>query len=366
MASVAPAPYRSETVSPPGKTIADMLEDLGMSQAELARRLGRPTNKLNQIIKGTKAITADTALELESVLGLPASFWLNREQNYRLALSERERLERQTENADIVREFPYAEMAKHGWVQKHSTRVDKYRELLSFFAVASNQPLELALDHVRKCVGQLAPSFRKSKIREANPEALAAWLRRCTHEAQQIDVADFDKAKVRASLEEFRVLTLQPIADVTRTLPQLAAMFGIRVVFVPHLQKTYVGGAAFWTGGSPVIGLTFRYRTNDCIWFNFFHELGHVLLHSPQQTWLDDFSDDQESHEVDANEFAANTLIPADAYAKFLSGNRRSKAAVSSFAKKIGIAPGIVVGRLQKFDRLPPSHLNDLKERLKV
>jgi HTH-type transcriptional regulator / antitoxin HigA len=88
MASVAPAAYQPETVSPPGKTIADMLESLGMSQAELARRLGRPTNKLNQIIQGKNAITADTALELESVLGLPASFWLNREQNYRLALSQ--------------------------------------------------------------------------------------------------------------------------------------------------------------------------------------------------------------------------------------------------------------------------------------
>jgi HTH-type transcriptional regulator/antitoxin HigA len=364
MASVAPAPYRPETVSPPGKTIADMLESLGMSQAELARRMGRPNNKLNQIVKGTKAITADTALELESVLGLPASFWLSREQNYRLALSERERLARQTKDADIVRNFPYTEMAKYGWVRKHTAPVDRYRELLSFFAVAGNQPLELALSRVRKCVGELAPSFRKSQLREANPEALAAWLRRCTHEAQQISVAEFDKSQIHASLEEFRSLTLQPIADVTRQLPQLAAKFGIRVVFVPYLQKTYVGGAAFRAGGSPVIGLTFRYRTNDCIWFNFFHELGHILLHSPQQTWLDDFSDDQESHEAEANEFAANSMIPPAAYAKFLAGNYRSRTAVLRFAKEIGIAPGIVVGRLQKCDGLPQSHLNGLKERL--
>jgi HTH-type transcriptional regulator / antitoxin HigA len=366
MASVAPAPYRPETVSPPGKTIADMLESLGMSQAELARRMGRPPNKLNQIIQGNKAITADTALELESVLGLPASFWLNREQNYQLALSQRERLERQTENAEIVRNFPYAEMAKHGWVANHTSQVDRYRELLSFFGVAGDQPLEHALGYVRKCVGELAPSFRKSQIREASPEALAAWLRRCTLEAQQIQVAEFNKAQVLASLEEFRALTLQPFADVTRQLPRLAAKFGIRVVFVPHLKNTYVGGAAFWAGGSPVIGLTFRYRTNDCIWFNFFHELGHILLHSPLQTWLDDFADDQESHEIEANTFAANTLIPADAYAKFLSESRRSNAAVRSFAKKIGIAPGIVVGRLQKCDGLPPSHLNGLKDRLDV
>lgn len=50
--------------------------------------MGRPPNKINQIIQGEKAITAEMALELESVLGLPASFWMNREENYHLALSQ--------------------------------------------------------------------------------------------------------------------------------------------------------------------------------------------------------------------------------------------------------------------------------------
>ncbi|MEZ6133080.1 MAG: HigA family addiction module antitoxin [Planctomycetaceae bacterium] len=86
MARIAPAPYRPECVSAPGNTIRDILDDIDMSQAELARRMGKPTNTVNQIIRGKKAITADTALELESVLGLPALFWINRERNYQLAL----------------------------------------------------------------------------------------------------------------------------------------------------------------------------------------------------------------------------------------------------------------------------------------
>ena len=84
MISVQPAPYRPDVISPPGATIRDMLGDLNMSQAELARRMGRPINKVNQIIQGAKVITAETALALEHVLGLPASFWLTREQNYQI------------------------------------------------------------------------------------------------------------------------------------------------------------------------------------------------------------------------------------------------------------------------------------------
>lgn len=78
MNRVPPAPYRPDTISPPGATLGD----LNMSQAELARRMGRPINKVNHMIQGAKALTADTALELSRVLGLSASLWLSREQNY--------------------------------------------------------------------------------------------------------------------------------------------------------------------------------------------------------------------------------------------------------------------------------------------
>lgn len=74
------------TISCPGDTIADLLEELNMSQAELARRMQRPTKTINEIIKGKAALTAETALQLEQVLKVPAEFWVTREANYRLHL----------------------------------------------------------------------------------------------------------------------------------------------------------------------------------------------------------------------------------------------------------------------------------------
>ena len=87
--------YQPDYVSPPGETLQETLEALGMSQAELAARTGRPKKAINEIVKGKVAISPQTALRFERVLGVPASFWNKREYCYREFLAreaERERL----------------------------------------------------------------------------------------------------------------------------------------------------------------------------------------------------------------------------------------------------------------------------------
>ena len=82
--------YLPDSVSPPGETLLEVLSARGMSQAELADRTGRPTKTINEIIKGKAAITPETSLQFELVLGVSASFWNTREQQYRetLAITE--------------------------------------------------------------------------------------------------------------------------------------------------------------------------------------------------------------------------------------------------------------------------------------
>ena len=68
---------------PPGETLAEELEARGMSQTALAREMGRPVQAINEIIRGAKAITPETALQLERVLGVPGDFWVRLEADYR-------------------------------------------------------------------------------------------------------------------------------------------------------------------------------------------------------------------------------------------------------------------------------------------
>ena len=73
----------------PGDTIAETIVALGMTQTELARRMGRPIKTVNEIVKGKARVTEHTALDLERVLKAPAHFWMALETNYRIAKARR-------------------------------------------------------------------------------------------------------------------------------------------------------------------------------------------------------------------------------------------------------------------------------------
>jgi HTH-type transcriptional regulator/antitoxin HigA len=81
--------YRPDTVSPPGETLAEMLEERGVSQAQAAKALGLARKTVHEIIHGKAPITAETALRLERVLRVPAEFWCQREASYRLGLARK-------------------------------------------------------------------------------------------------------------------------------------------------------------------------------------------------------------------------------------------------------------------------------------
>jgi HTH-type transcriptional regulator/antitoxin HigA len=80
----------SDLAVPPGEYLEEVLEELCMTNNELAKRMDRPAPKLSTIFKGEKAITPDTVLRLERVVGVPAHIWIGLESEYRLALARTE------------------------------------------------------------------------------------------------------------------------------------------------------------------------------------------------------------------------------------------------------------------------------------
>src|SRR5581483_10249894 len=118
--------YFPDVVSAPGETLEEILGERGMSQAELADRTGRPKKTVNEIIKGKAAITHETAIQLDRVLGVPAAFWMAREQNYRESLARAEEFEVFKSHTEWLNNLPYKAMAKLGWVPEHK---DKPRQV---------------------------------------------------------------------------------------------------------------------------------------------------------------------------------------------------------------------------------------------
>ena len=72
----------------PGEHLAEQLQELGMSAAQLARKLKVPTNRITAILNGQRAVTGDTALRLGHYFGTDAEFWMNLRKLYELRLAE--------------------------------------------------------------------------------------------------------------------------------------------------------------------------------------------------------------------------------------------------------------------------------------
>lgn len=80
----------SRTPIHPGEILKDELEEIGISAAELARQLRVPENRMSEVMRGRRNITADTALRLGKWFGSSAMFWMNLQKNYELRKAEQE------------------------------------------------------------------------------------------------------------------------------------------------------------------------------------------------------------------------------------------------------------------------------------
>lgn len=347
--------YVPDYVSPPGDTLRELIQARGMTQAELAQRMGRPKKTINEIVRGKAAITTETALQLERVLGAPAGFWNNRERHYREYLALQEERQRLRACVDWLRRFPVKQMVKRGWIQGFKDDVRQIQELLNFFGVASPEQWESTWATRQFAFGKAPGSARG---------ALAAWLRRAEVLGQQADCAPFHPRRFRKALSDIRCLTLLPAEEFQPELRRLCALSGVAVVFVPQLPNTRANGATCWlTSEKALIQLSLRYRWEDVFWFSFFHEAAHILLHGKKEVFVDD-GESRGPKEEDANRFAEDKLIPPDRFQTFVgSGTFTRRATILEFAEHVGISPGVVVGRLQYEGLLAYRSFTDLKRR---
>ena len=349
--------YVPTEVSPPGTTLREVLDDREISQSDLATRMGRPKKTISEIINGKASITPETALELELVLGIPATFWNARERDYRAFLARFEQARRMSRQLKWLKNFPVAALVKEGWITRHSGKKEQLKALLQFFGVASPEQWQDVFNDV-------AVAFRKSSAFQSDSYSLAAWLRCGLVKAEQYQCGGFDRARFLSALRTVRSLTPSDPEIFEPEMKRICADVGVVVVFVPQLPKSRVSGVTRWLSpDKALIQLSIRYKTNDQLWFTFFHEAAHILLHGKRLIFLETGRTSGQL-ETEASSWAAEFLIPSGPYAEFLSGGTYSKTAISRFADSIGIAAGIVVGRLQYDGVLPHSHCNDLKVRL--
>jgi addiction module HigA family antidote len=342
----------------PGETIREILEDRAISQVDFATRLGRSEKFVSQLVNGKAPLTYETAIELERVLGVPASFWNRSEATYRGLLARQQQVTESDERAEWARSFPVKEMADKGLIARETGPAEQAEELLSFFGVSS-------IDAYREYWGSPKRlAARMSTAYAAETPAVTAWLRAGERAAEQVRTEPFDEVAFRGVLTELRAASRLSPQEWRPLMTERCATAGVAVVFVPDLPTTRCHAVSWWSSRSrAVIQLGVRYGPDDQVWFSFFHEAGHLLLDDRGKSRISDL-DGEGPAEDRANAFAAAFLIPAAAWAAFVSRGRPSKRALLGFAEEQGIAPSIVVGRLQREEVIPYTWMNGLKTKV--
>ena len=341
--------YGQKTIAiPPGHTIREQLVTREMSQKEFAARMDMTEKHISQLINGKVALTQAVALRLESVIGIPAHFWCNLETLYR----EKEARIREEGlfiyDEEIAQKMPYAACAKLGWLPQTRKLNEKVYNLRAFFEVANLRALEsLRIPGI---------NYRKTNTSASSDYALAMWAQQARILARNAHTEPIDIKKLKRVIPRIRSLSTTEPSFFSQELEGLFSACGIALVLLPHLSGSFLHGATFIDGSHIVLGLTVRGKFADKFWFSLFHELGHIM-----KGHINSNLDIGDSSETEADEFAQNTLIPPKEYGEFLEKHNYSQSEIIFFSSSIGVAPGIVLGRLQRENHVPYNRLNALK-----
>lgn len=340
-------------VKSPGSKIREELLSRGMLQKEFAVRMGITEKHLSKLINGEVLLTANIASRLATVLGIKASVWSALESAYRESLLQKQSENDLEKDVELAQCFPYAEMAKLGWVPETRSTKERIRNLRNFFEV-----IELSLLENWQLTGFAGKAL---SVRDEGDLTLMAWMQAARKKARETASQPLNLKALGELLPQIPKWTTERMNGCLPRLEKELAQTGLILVFLPRLRGLSIQAAAIPSGNRIVIALTEKRMDDHEFWFRLFHELGHVVL---GHVWQEEGTTEQD--ERDANVWARNSVIPRKEFDAFKHVGKYTEQSICDYAAKLGIAPGILVGRLQYEGLIGGGVLNRLKREFDV
>lgn len=360
--------FQPNFVPKPGVVLKEYLDARDIKVTVFAKRCGRPQKTISEIIAGNNSITPETAIQFERALDVKASIWLDLESRYQLFKAEEKERESLAEETDWIENFPYREMQNKGFLPRTRNPFEILVSMLKFFGVSTVAAWE---DYWPGRLG--AVRYKKSDRVKGSLYAVSAWLRRGEEKALDISCSVYDETKFRNALRKVRTLTMKDWPEARQDLIDLCRSAGVAVALVPDLSYTKIRGAAYWASkDKAVILLSDRLKFEERLWYAFFHEAAHILLHSKKTIFVD-YEQDKEAKDIDeereADDYAASAIISEDQLAEFYELYGRKKNSFTAdeleeFARKIRISSALLLARLQWEGSVSYNRLTELRKPL--
>lgn len=328
---------------------------------ELADCLELSPGQFDELLNGRVRITEKLATAISEQLGATPRLWMARDKAYLRDLARAG----QTGAQDIaawLRSMPTSSMKKLGWISPLSKGQDLAGEVLRFFGCR-----DLSHWGARYSEGIGAVTFRTSISFEADSMATLAWLRAGEIQAMAMELPVFRPREFAERLRTLKKLSVfrHPKTYFAR-LREACRACGVALTSSRLPEGCRASGASWVSeGGNPVIHLSFRHLSEDHVWFTFYHEAAHVLLHGDSHIDGDVAaigSTEYANQEVEANDFAQQALLPGEQLQELMHGRLTPKR-IMSVARHANITPGIVVGQLEKASAIPHGRMAFLKHR---
>lgn len=332
----------------PGVLIGDELEiRKEITQKDLAKEMGVKPSFLNEIIKGKRPLTADNAVILESILGIPANYWMRFQAQYEIdkARIKEKNIERikNIETWKIIKELVPVKYFKK--LKYLTDSIDKdIKIILNIYNVSGID--ELISSSARK----KSAYYRKSSKLQIDEKNMFAWSSIAIYEASQQKVNRFIPDNIDQlciQLNDVFYKNEHTLLNTKKVLNQ----FGIKFVTIQKFEKTPIDGFSFWLGNNPAIAMTLRHNRIDNFAFTLMHEIGHIALHlskNKNAEFIDlNKSNKKDIVEKEADYFAQTRLISKEIWNEIITKHiPLNDNKLFALGKQFGINPAILLGRI--------------------
>ncbi len=313
----------------PVDAIKFRMEQEGLKRKDLVAYIGSQS-KVSEVLNRKRPLSLSMIRALHEGLGIPAEVLL-RNTEAKIGKCRYD-----------LNDYPFTEMFKRGYFKATFEKLTEAKQY-------AEECLEAFFENFNKM--NMAPAYRRANSSMGDDKSLDAWL------AEAVNVVSGEKLKAFSEKdinENFlkRLAGLSYFAEGVKLVKEALNKIGIHFIILPHLPKTKVDAACFFTvSNNPVVAMTLRYDRLDNFWFTLFHELGHIKLGhvtSGKPAYImdeiDGESTDVDVKENEADAFANDALIPSEIWEEGKHAITRERDVVR-LAETLGVSPAIVAGR---------------------
>lgn len=311
----------------PVEIIKEEIQARGMSQKELAERMGMKASNLSRMFRENESITPMLAAKLECALGIKSSYWLQAQAEY-----DRDLIAIEARNEEEV-----AAIKTECMLSTLLNMKELYSRLKIRSALFVQEKLQM-LSHLFGMEATLIPTFqsayngdfKKSESVDTDIKNQRTWQVLAYLSAKKNKPTnDYQVGNAKKAANEI-VKTMHKDGIKENQIKEILDKYGISYSVVSKLDKTPIDAYSSWVETYPAIVTTHRYNDMCKLVFNIVHELGHIELHIKPDTkvaYISDGSFSKDKKEEEANQFAEDIIISPITWKEILKTSTKGIAA---------------------------------------